>query len=33
LLAEKLSLAVRVDYFSGEYIADKLVKELKRKIK
>jgi nucleolar protein 56 len=33
LLAEKISIAVRVDFFKGEYIADKLNKELNKKLK
>jgi RNA processing factor Prp31 len=33
VLAEKLSMCARVDYFKGEYIADKLLKELKKKLK
>lgn len=32
VLADKLSIAVKVDYFHGEFIGDKLLEEVKRKI-
>ena len=32
LLADKISIAVRVDYFKGEFIGDKLAAELKKKL-
>ena len=32
-LADKLSIAVRVDYFKGNFIGDKLKKELVNKFK
>ena len=33
LLADKISIAARVDYFKGEFIGDKLMKEIEQKIK
>lgn len=33
ILADKIFLAARVDYFKGEYIGDKLLKELNEKLK
>jgi nucleolar protein 56 len=33
MLADKISIAVKVDYFKGEFIGDKLRKELERKFK
>lgn len=30
-LADKISIAVRVDYFKGEYVADNLIKELEER--
>ena len=33
LLADKISIAARVDYFKGEFIGDKLLKEIEEKIK
>ncbi len=32
LLADKISIAARVDYFKGEFIGDKLLDELKKKL-
>ncbi|MFH1316238.1 MAG: NOP5/NOP56 family protein [Candidatus Woesearchaeota archaeon] len=33
LLAGKINIAVKVDYFKGKFVADKLMKEIKEKIK
>ena len=33
LLADKISIAVRVDYFKGDFVGDKLLKEVEGKIK
>lgn len=33
LLADKIAIAARIDYFKGKFIGNKLVKELKEKIK
>jgi len=32
MLADKISIAAKVDYFKGEFVGDKLLKEIKRKI-
>lgn len=32
VLADKISIAVRVDYFKGEFVADKLKKEVEEKV-
>ena len=32
LLADKLSIAIRIDYFKGEFKADKLLEEIKKKL-
>lgn len=32
LLADKISIAARVDYFRGEFVGDKLLEELKKKL-
>lgn len=33
LLADKISIAAKIDYFKGEFIGDKLLAEVKRKLK
>ncbi|MFC2135810.1 hypothetical protein ACFLTH_14430 [Bacteroidota bacterium] len=33
VLADKLNIAIKADYFKGEFIGDKLMKELKEKLK
>jgi nucleolar protein 56 len=33
LLADKLSIAAKIDYFKGEFIGDKLRKEIEKKVK
>lgn len=33
MLADKVSIATKVDYFKGEFIADKILKELEKKLK
>ncbi|MBI2141335.1 hypothetical protein HYU16_02830 [Candidatus Woesearchaeota archaeon] len=32
LLADKISIAARVDYFKGKFVGDKLLDELKQKL-
>lgn len=32
MLADKISIATKVDYFKGEFIGDKLIKEIERKL-
>jgi len=33
LLADKISIAARVDYFKGKFVGDKLLIEIEEKIK